>query len=60
MATLLATWAFGIAPPNMKTLANVSFIVIGVAVASFGEIQFVLLGFLSMSQIHDLLFVAPY
>ncbi|CAD0030519.1 unnamed protein product [Aureobasidium pullulans] len=30
----------------IKTLGNVSFIVIGVIIASFGEIQFVMLGFL--------------
>jgi hypothetical protein len=30
----------------MKTLGNVSFIVIGVVIASFGEIQFVMTGFL--------------
>lgn len=36
----------GLSPPNMKTLGNVSFIVIGVIIASFGEIQFVMIGFL--------------
>lgn len=36
----------GMAPPNMKVLFNVSFIVIGVIIASFGEIHFVLVGFL--------------
>lgn len=46
MATLLATWAFGVASPNLKVLGNVSVIVIGVVIASFGEIQFDLLGFL--------------
>ena len=34
------------APPSLKTLGNVSFIVIGVIIASFGEIQFDLTGFL--------------
>ena len=48
VATLLATWIFGLAPPNMKTLANVSTIVIGVAIASYGEIKFDLTGFLGM------------
>ena len=43
---LLTTWAMGVAPPNLKTLGNVSFIVIGVIIASFGEIKFVLIGFL--------------
>lgn len=46
MAVLLCTWALGIAPPNMRVLFNVSFIVIGVIIASFGEIYFVLIGFL--------------
>ena len=36
----------GVAKPNFKTLFNVSFIVIGVIIASFGEIRFVLTGFL--------------
>ncbi|OCK74126.1 TPT-domain-containing protein [Lepidopterella palustris CBS 459.81] len=45
VATLLAMWAFGIAPRNLKTLVNVFFIVIGVAIASFGEIKFDITGF---------------
>jgi len=36
----------GVASPNYKVLFNVSFIVIGVVIASFGEIRFVLTGFL--------------
>ncbi|KAF2218203.1 triose-phosphate transporter family-domain-containing protein [Elsinoe ampelina] len=46
VAVLLATWSMGLAPPNMKTLGNVSFIVLGVIIASVGEIKFVLIGFL--------------
>ncbi|KAK5016985.1 triose-phosphate transporter family-domain-containing protein [Cryomyces antarcticus] len=46
VAVLLATWGLGVAPPNMRTLFNVSFIVLGVVIASFGEIKFVLIGFL--------------
>ncbi|KAH7118915.1 triose-phosphate transporter family-domain-containing protein [Dendryphion nanum] len=46
VAVLIATWALGVAPPNMKTLGNVSFIVIGVVIASLGEIKFVMIGFL--------------
>ncbi|OAX77370.1 hypothetical protein ACJ72_08334, partial [Emergomyces africanus] len=46
VVTLLATWALGVAPPNMKVLFNVSFIVIGVVIATFGEIHFVMVGFL--------------
>lgn len=36
----------GIAPVNLKVLGNVSFIVLGVVIASFGELQFVMIGFL--------------
>lgn len=50
VATLLTTWAFGIEPPNLKKLGNVSFIVAGVVVASFGEIKFVLTGFICMQH----------
>ncbi|KAF9253241.1 hypothetical protein LCP9604111_767 [Penicillium roqueforti] len=46
VATLLATWAFGIAPTNLKTLGNVALIVVGVVIASFGEIKFEMVGFL--------------
>jgi len=46
----------GIAPPNLKTLGNVSLIVIGVVIASFGEIKFVLTGFLF--QIAGIIFEA--
>lgn len=46
VAVLLATWGMGLEKPNMKVLFNVSFIVIGVIIASFGEIKFVLIGFL--------------
>ncbi|KAI9666414.1 MAG: hypothetical protein M1821_004350 [Bathelium mastoideum] len=46
VAVLLATWSLGVAPPNFKTLGNVSFIVVGVVIASFGEIKFVLIGVL--------------
>lgn len=44
--TLLITWAFKIVPPNLKVLGNVSLIVLGVLIASFGEVQFHLLGFI--------------
>lgn len=36
----------GIAPVNLRQLANVSAIVIGVVIATFGEIKFVWIGFL--------------
>lgn len=43
---LLLGWAMGIDKFDVKTLINVSFIVFGVVVASFGEIKFVLVGVL--------------
>lgn len=46
VAVLLIGWAFGVSPPNLKTLGNVSFIVVGVVIASYGEIKFVMVGFL--------------
>lgn len=46
----------GLAPPNLKQLANVSAIVVGVIIASFGEIRFVWIGFLY--QLGGLLFEA--
>ena len=51
VVTLLATWAFGISQANLRTLGNVFLIVVGVAIASFGEIKFDMFGFLSMSPI---------
>ncbi|KAI0181417.1 TPT-domain-containing protein [Hypoxylon sp. FL1284] len=56
VAVLLSSWAMGLAPPNMKQLANVSAIVIGVMIATFGEIRFVWIGFLY--QLGGLLFEA--
>ncbi|KFY10867.1 hypothetical protein V491_07440 [Pseudogymnoascus sp. VKM F-3775] len=46
VAVLVTSWFFGVQKPNMGVLFNVSFIVIGVVLASFGEIKFVMLGFL--------------
>lgn len=46
VTVLLCSWAFRVSNPDMKTLANVTVIVIGVAIASFGEIKFNILGFL--------------
>lgn len=45
VAVLTTSWFFGVAKPNMNVLFNVSFIVIGVILASFGEIEFVMIGF---------------
>ncbi|CAL5867529.1 uncharacterized protein PFLUO_LOCUS1748 [Penicillium psychrofluorescens] len=46
VAVLITTWVMGMAPVNYKTLGNVSIIVLGVVIASFGEIKFVMVGFL--------------
>lgn len=46
VAVLFATWGLGMAPVNLKVLLNVSIIVIGIIIASFGEIKFVFIGFL--------------
>ena len=44
VAVLLIGWAMGIHKADLKVLLNVSFIVIGVIIASVGEIKFVLIG----------------
>lgn len=36
----------GVSQPNLGVLFNISFIVLGVVIASFGEITFVLIGFI--------------
>lgn len=46
VAVLLVSWTLGVAPPSLKTLGNVSLIVVGVVIASIGEIKFDLTGFL--------------
>ncbi|MCJ1314587.1 hypothetical protein MMC25_008269 [Agyrium rufum] len=46
VAVLMISWIMGLQPPNMKLFLNVSVIVVGVIIASFGEIDFVLIGFL--------------
>ena len=46
MAVLLAGWALGVSQPNVNQVINVSIIVFGVILASIGEIDFVLIGFL--------------
>ncbi|KAK2002689.1 triose-phosphate transporter [Colletotrichum falcatum] len=45
VAVLFASWAWGVADPSMKTLYNILLIVAGVALASFGEIEFSWIGF---------------
>lgn len=46
VAVLLAGWGLRIDTPNLRILGNVSFIVIGVIIASYGEIAFNLTGFI--------------
>ncbi|KAI3338614.1 triose-phosphate transporter family-domain-containing protein [Ustulina deusta] len=46
VVTLFATWAFGMAAPSLNKLFNVTAIVIGIAIASFGELKFDGLGFI--------------
>ncbi|KAL5600991.1 hypothetical protein BROUX41_005822 [Berkeleyomyces rouxiae] len=45
VVVLLSSWAMGNTQPKLSVLLNVSVIVLGVIVASFGEIEFVLIGF---------------
>ena len=46
VAVLLVGWGLGVSQANFKVLFNVSFIVVGVVIASLGEIKFVLIGFI--------------
>ncbi|MCJ1464638.1 hypothetical protein MMC07_003251 [Pseudocyphellaria aurata] len=46
VAVVLAGWAMGAEKVDVTKLFNVSIIVIGVVIASFGEIKFVLIGFI--------------
>jgi drug/metabolite transporter (DMT)-like permease len=56
VAVLLTSWALRVEEVNFMKLFNVSFIVLGVVIASFGEIDFVLAGFLY--QLAGLIFEA--
>jgi hypothetical protein len=44
VAVLLSGWALGVSTPNLKIFLNVSVIVLGVILASIGEIKFVWIG----------------
>jgi hypothetical protein len=46
VAVLLSSWALGVSQPNLKVFLNVSTIVVGVVIASIGEIKFVWIGFI--------------
>lgn len=43
---LLAIWALGLTSPNARTWLNIAVIIAGVIMTAFGEIKFVLSGFL--------------
>lgn len=45
IAVLLISWAWGVAEPSLYKFLNILVIVIGVAVSSFGEIEFSWIGF---------------
>ncbi|KAK7425223.1 hypothetical protein QQZ08_008242 [Neonectria magnoliae] len=46
VAVLISGWALGVTQPNLKQFLNVSAIVVGVIIASMGEIHFVTVGVL--------------
>ncbi|KAH8907009.1 triose-phosphate transporter [Coniochaeta sp. PMI_546] len=56
VAVLLSSWALGVSQPNLKVFLNVSIIVVGVVIASIGEIKFVMIGF--VFQIMGIVFEA--
>lgn len=56
VAVLLCSWGMGLSQPSLKVFLNVSAIVVGVVIASIGEIKFVLVGF--MFQIAGIIFEA--
>lgn len=54
IAVLLTSWIMRVSDPSLKTLGNVSLIVVGVVIASIGEIKFVFIGF--MFQVGGIIF----
>lgn len=46
VVVLVMSWVWGVADPNLRTFLNVLVIVLGVGLASFGEIEFSWVGFL--------------
>lgn len=50
VVVLIVTWIFRIESPNFTVLGKVSFIVLGVMIASYGELEFHLLGFIFQSS----------
>jgi drug/metabolite transporter (DMT)-like permease len=49
IAVLITSWVLLVESPNIKVLANVSIIVFGIILASYGEINFVRVGFIFQS-----------
>ncbi|KAH7155070.1 triose-phosphate transporter family-domain-containing protein [Dactylonectria estremocensis] len=56
VAVLISGWALGVSQPNLRQFLNVSAIVVGVIIASIGEIHFVVIGV--MYQIGGVIFEA--
>ncbi|KAF9765591.1 hypothetical protein IL306_002098 [Fusarium sp. DS 682] len=46
VCTLIASWVWGVAQPDSRTFGNIMLIVAGVAISSFGEIEFSWWGFI--------------
>ncbi|XWX01501.1 hypothetical protein V2A60_009529 [Cordyceps javanica] len=55
VVTLVATWAFGIVPPNLSVLGNVSLIVLGVVIASFVQVCGIIFEALRLVMVQRLL-----
>lgn len=45
VVTLLVGWAFHVSSPSLTTLGNITGIVLGVVIASIGEVKFNIIGF---------------
>ncbi|KAL1841040.1 hypothetical protein VTJ49DRAFT_7471 [Mycothermus thermophilus] len=56
VAVLFSSWMLGVSQPNLRVFLNVSVIVIGVIIASIGEIKFMWIGFIY--QIAGIIFEA--
>ncbi|KAL2116701.1 hypothetical protein VTJ04DRAFT_8869 [Mycothermus thermophilus] len=56
VAVLFSSWMLGVSQPNLRVFLNVSVIVIGVIIASVGEIKFMWIGFIY--QISGIIFEA--
>ncbi|KAL2265427.1 hypothetical protein VTJ83DRAFT_6527 [Remersonia thermophila] len=56
VAVLFSSWMLGVSQPNLRVFLNVSVIVVGVIIASIGEIRFMWIGFIY--QITGIIFEA--